>query len=68
MTNRVQRVSNDIMDLADEICGMFKPGYKVTVIARNPSHPDGSHDMIVTADDLDAVIESIRILKLTEKR
>lgn len=40
---------------------LFKPHCKLTLLMRNPQAEDG--DMILTMDDLDAVIASITKLK-----
>lgn len=43
---------------------LFKPHCKLTLLMRNPKSDDG--DMIVTTDDLGAIIKAIERLQETE--
>lgn len=61
MSARAQQVGEIVMECMDEIARHFRPGVKVTVIVRTPTHPDGSRDMVVTADELPAVIAALKI-------
>lgn len=42
---------------------VFKPGMKLTLVARHPDHPDGSRDMVVSGDDLNLVIAALQIIQ-----
>jgi hypothetical protein len=44
-----------------EIAELFNPGTKLTLLARQPSHPSGDRDLVQTNDDLDAAIAALRI-------
>jgi hypothetical protein len=45
-----------------------KPGAKLTLLVRRPEAPDGSQDMVITDDDIDAVIRALEIRKSEEVR
>ena len=60
MSARVQAVGALVEECAHAIAAQFKPGAKVTIVVRTPTHPDGSRDMVVTSDDIDAVIGALR--------
>ena len=44
----------------DEIERLFKPGVKITLLVRTPSHPDGSRDFLMTNDRVGDAIAAIR--------
>jgi hypothetical protein len=50
-----------IADCMDDILRCFKPGVKITVVARSANYPDGSRDLIMTDDDLALVISAIEM-------
>lgn len=50
-----------ISDHMDAILRMFKPGAAITVVVRNPGFGDA--DVVLSSDDLDAVIGAIQALK-----
>lgn len=53
-----------IGDHLAEIAALFRPGMKLTLVARDPDHFDGSRDMVVTADDLSLVIAALEISRM----
>lgn len=59
MSADLRRVHDAISAHLAEIAGLFVPGVKLTLLARSPSHPDGSRDMVVTSDDLIAAIVAL---------
>jgi hypothetical protein len=44
-----------------DIASLFKGDVKLTLVARAPEHPDGSRDVVVTDDDLAAVVGAIEL-------
>ena len=44
----------------DEIERLFKPGVKITLLVRTPSHPDGGRDFLMTNDRVGDAIAAIR--------
>jgi len=57
-------VANLQLTIADhlvEIAALFKPGVKLTLIARTPTHPDGSRDVVVTDDNVSSVIRALEL-------
>jgi hypothetical protein len=57
----VQQVGAEISRHLNEIAELFKPGAKLTFVSRSPDFPDGSRDMVLTSDDLGAVIAALEI-------
>ena len=55
----IANAADRIADHMDDILGLFKPGMKITVFVRNPAHPDGSQDMLMTSDTIDNIITAI---------
>lgn len=45
----------------EAIVACFKPGVKITVLVRTPSHPDGARDFLMTDDDLGEALKAIEI-------
>lgn len=43
----------------DAIVALFKPGVKITVVVRTPSHPDGSRDLVMTDDIIDEAVAAM---------
>jgi hypothetical protein len=65
MTNQaspaMRRLHDDIADHLEAIEKLFVGPCKVTLLVRDPDHPDGSRDVHVTNDDdTDAAIAAIR--------
>lgn len=58
---RVQSVTESIAEHMDDILNMFKPGYRITVLMRNPERPDGANDMLVTNDTIPAIIQALTV-------
>jgi predicted small metal-binding protein len=54
----VEEVSKRINDHLNEILTLFKPGVKLTFLARTPGKPDC--DFLMTADDLNEVEATIK--------
>lgn len=58
MNQRVARLHADLADiLARHVEPLFKPGMKVTLIARCPGNDDA--DALVTSDTLDGIAEVV---------
>lgn len=64
-TAKLARLHDDVNGLLNEIGSLPAPGTKLTLVARTPTHPDGSRDIVFTDDDLDQVVEAIRISQKT---
>lgn len=54
------RVRTIISAHLSEISGLFVSGTKFTLLARQPSHPDGSRDLVVTNDELGPSVAALR--------
>lgn len=63
MTDLGRLKDNIAQDLLD-IERMFRPGVKLTLVARRPGAPD--QDIVVTGDDLSEVIETLQIRRNAE--
>jgi hypothetical protein len=61
----VQNAAETISWHLDEIRKLFRPGVKLTFLARRPEPElaDGRQDMLLTEDDLDAITTAIGIRK-----
>jgi len=59
MSNALNEVGNKIAYHMDEIVALFKPGVKITILVRTPSHPDGSRDLVMTNDLITEAIAAI---------
>lgn len=57
----VQRVGRAVGEHLAEMAALFKPGVKLTFLARRPEAPDGSQDMVLTDDDLTSAIAALTI-------
>jgi hypothetical protein len=57
----LERARKRASEHLEDIAGLFIPGTKLTLLARQPLHPDGSHDFCLTDDDLRAVIAALEI-------
>ena len=62
----VQRVGQIIGEHLGEIASLFKPGTKLTFLARRPNAPDGSQDMVMTDDTLADAIAALTIRRDAE--
>lgn len=51
--------SHTIAAHMDAIVALFKPGVKITVVVRTPSHPDGSRDLVMTDDIIDEAVAAM---------
>lgn len=45
----------------ERLAGLALPGAKLTLLVRRPEALDGSQDIVITDDDLEAVIAALRI-------
>jgi hypothetical protein len=61
MKPRFEVVRDSIAEHAEEIAQMFKPRVLVTILVRSPAFPDGSRDLVVTADTLPKVLRALEI-------
>jgi hypothetical protein len=61
VSDRLQHVRAEIADHLAEIATLFRStaGVKLTLLARTPSHPDGSRDLVVSDDDLTAASDAL---------
>ena len=55
----IEDVTADVASKMDAILAHFKQPAKITVLVRRTEHPDGSQDLLLTDDDLPAVVEAI---------
>lgn len=56
--DKLRRAYDAIGELLNEAAMLFKPGVKITFIARRPGQPD--QDFVMTADDLEEAIAALR--------
>lgn len=63
----VEATGEYVMDCMDGILARFKPGAKITVVVRQPDFLDGSRDMVVTTDEIESVINALRIRDAAKK-
>jgi ATP-dependent helicase YprA (DUF1998 family) len=54
-----------IADHAEEIKKLFNEPVFVTVVVRNPAHPDGSRDVVVSRDNWTQVRDAVEALLLS---
>jgi hypothetical protein len=54
------RVRGAIEQHLAEIHGLFLPGSKITILIRQPDHPDGSRDLVMTDDTLHAAVNALQ--------
>ena len=59
--DKLADVAERISEHLTEISELFVPGTKLTLLARQPSHPDGSRDLVQTNDDLPSAIAALTI-------
>lgn len=58
----LEAVTDQVGTHLDAILALFKPGAKITVLVRHPSHRDGSRDFVLTSeDDLYEVVRALEI-------
>jgi len=50
----------EIADRLVEIEKLFSEPVKLTVLVRNPAHPDGGRDVLLTSDDFETAIAAAR--------
>lgn len=55
----IAKARDEIASHMDAIVALFKPGVKITVLVRTPSHPDGSRDMVMTDDIIDEAVAAL---------
>ncbi len=58
-------VHSEIRTYCGEICDLFKPGAKVTILVRNPGRgaEPYSADLVISDDDLNEVSKALEYLK-----
>jgi hypothetical protein len=56
----MRRLHNTLANHAGDIAELFTEPVRVTIVVRNPQHPDGSRDVHVSDDDPERSIEAIR--------
>lgn len=49
-------VTRHLWDIAE----LFTEPVKLTIVVRNPAHPDGSRDVVITDDAPESIIATIR--------
>lgn len=54
-----QELGDAISEHLAVISTYFKPHMKLSFLARDPNHPDGSRNVLVSNDNLDGIIEAI---------
>lgn len=60
---KIEDVSGIVGEYMDEILACFKPGSLITVLVRQPSHPGGERDFVLTSDTIDDAIAALHIHK-----
>lgn len=68
MNDAIRETAERIQWHIDEIEKLFKPGAKITVLVRAPSHPDGSRDFVMTNDIINEAISALLKRKHEEQR
>lgn len=58
----VQRVGQQMGFYMEEIAKLFKPGVKLTLLVRNPGHPE-RNAFLSDEDNIDEAVEAIKQLK-----
>ena len=64
MSDKLQRLHNDISTHLSEISALFTEQPKITIVIRTPWLPDGG--VLLSDDDLDEAIAEIRRLQVKE--
>lgn len=64
---KVREAGRAIQEMMADIADMFVPGYRITVVARNPEFPDGSRDMVLTDDTWEGIMTALRIRQIVER-
>jgi len=59
-TNRVRNAGDRIAYHLDKIAELFLEPVKLTLVVRNPAHPDGARDVYMTDDDAELAIAALR--------
>ena len=54
-------------DALHELSTMLRPGAKLTLVCRRPDVPDGSQDILLTDDDVEAMTEAAKRLAARER-
>lgn len=61
MTDKVQRMHAAVSAALEDISALFKPGIKLTFIARTPGNPEG--DVLIGDDD-----DPLELIELVRRR
>lgn len=59
LTPRLQELHDEIVEHCEAIARRFTEPVKVTVFVRNPAHPDGSRDILISSDTDEALFPAI---------
>lgn len=62
-TPAVMRLRADASILLDRIADLFRSPVRLTLYVRVPTHPDGSHDFMLTEDSVDVICDGLRQLE-----
>lgn len=58
--SRLDEVQTIIEGHLSQIAELWKPGIHLTLLVRNPQHPNGSADALFTTDELPDVLQAIQ--------
>lgn len=61
--SNLERIRREAEAHLAAIQDLFRPGWRATVIVRNPDKPDGTQDFLLTDDNLDEVSAALELLK-----
>jgi hypothetical protein len=59
---RIERMRQEASYHLEQIAKLFNPGMKLTLVVRNPEHPDGTQDTLLTDDTVPEVIAALKLL------
>jgi len=62
----VQAVGQEVSQALGNLAPLFKPGVRLTFVARRPECPDGSQDMVITDDDLFDVMKALKLRQMAK--
>lgn len=60
----VEQLHRELEGILNDVGGLFVPGAKITLLVRQPSHPDGTADVVVSNDTIDDAVAALLIRKV----
>lgn len=58
---KVDSVGYELDALLRKVEKLFTPGKKLTLLVRDPEYPDGSRDLVMTIDTIEAAIAALQV-------